>query len=161
MSLESDIQLLSRVPIFSDLSPDHLRLLAFSAGHRELKKGDMLFQKGEAAHCGYVVASGILDLVETDNGKRSVKMSCDTTSVIGELSLFVENERTCNCVAATDATVLELSRILIVRMLTEYPAVAASIRARLTDRLDETLADLAPVHERLAKALAAASSDSG
>jgi CRP-like cAMP-binding protein len=150
MTLESDVALLARLRVFSDLAEDHLRLLAFSAGHRELKKGQRLFSKGETATSGFVIVSGVVDFVEEEEGaERKVLASCDSGSLIGELSLFVETKRPATAFAAMECDLIELSRSLITRMLTEYPVVASRIRGTLTDRLQGTIAELSEIQVRL------------
>ena len=49
MSLDRDIALLSRVPLFAELTTEQLRLLAFSAVRLELSPGQVLFREGTLA----------------------------------------------------------------------------------------------------------------
>ena len=49
MSLDSDIRLLSKVRLFADFNPDHLRLLAFGAEARTLGLGTRLYRQGTGA----------------------------------------------------------------------------------------------------------------
>lgn len=151
MSLDSDVNLLGRLSVFADLDQDHLRLLAFSAVRRELKKGEVLFQKDEAADCGYIIASGVIDFVDETEDEPRVAASCDSGSLIGELALFVETKRPAKAVAAMECDLIELSRALVTRMLIEYPDAAVSVRETLTSRLQSTIGELAAVQGRLAE----------
>ena len=58
MSLDRDIALLTRIPLFSELPTEQLRLLAFSAVRLELPPDQVLFREGAKATSGYVVSSG-------------------------------------------------------------------------------------------------------
>ena len=49
MSLDSDIALLRRVPLFVDLPTEQIRLLAFSAVQLELAPDQVLFREGARA----------------------------------------------------------------------------------------------------------------
>jgi hypothetical protein len=70
MSLERDISLLARIPLFSELSTEQLRLLAFSAVRLNLSPGQVLFREGTLAGSGYVVVYGAIELSVGHAGKR-------------------------------------------------------------------------------------------
>ena len=74
MSLDRDISLLSRVPLFSELLTEQLRLLAFSAVRLELAAGQVLFREGGKAMSGYVVVAGGIEL-STGQGEASARSS--------------------------------------------------------------------------------------
>ena len=54
MALSDDIALLARVPLFTGLTDDKLRLMAFGAERRRLVEGQTLFREGTSADCGFV-----------------------------------------------------------------------------------------------------------
>ncbi|MGV8838883.1 MAG: cyclic nucleotide-binding domain-containing protein [Bauldia sp.] len=147
MSLERDIELLSGIPLFSDLSGDQLRLIAFSSARRDLDAGQHLFLKGDPALSAFVVASGAIGLA-TPLAPDAVE-TCGPGQIIGELALFVESKRRVTATAKEPSGVVEITRQLMRRMLTEYPDVAAKLHARLSDRLLGTVDDLQRVQERL------------
>jgi CRP-like cAMP-binding protein len=149
MSLDSDISLLSRIPLFSDLGTEHLRLLAFSAVRTELLTDQILFREGAAAAGGYVVASGELELsTGIGRGKRVVG-TCDVGCLIGEIALFIETKRPATATALRRSEVLEINRGQVVRMLNEYPHVAMRLRATLAQRLSATVGELSKVRNEL------------
>lgn len=149
MSLESDIVLLSDVPLFEDLPQDHLRLLAFSAVRRDLDAGAVLFRQGEPAEAGFVVRSGLIDLSTSANNGRTPAARCRRGYLIGEIAMFVEGKRGATATAVEASSLLELSRALVVRMMTEYPQVAMRVRASLGDRVAGTMEDLRRVRDQL------------
>src|SRR5690606_36693265 len=89
MSIDQDIALLSRVPVFSALSTDHVRLLAFSAVHRELRADEVLFREGDEAVSVYIVASGEIVMAHGEVKKRKILATCEPGSLIGEIALFL------------------------------------------------------------------------
>jgi CRP-like cAMP-binding protein len=151
MSLDRDIALLSRIPIFGALSSEHLRLLAFSAVRRELATDEVLFRAGEPAQSGFVVVSGEVVLVESDGGAEKVGATCEPGSLIGELALFIDTKRPAMARATRHAEVLEINRLLFSRMLNEYPHVAIRLRTLLSDRLTATVGELTRVRQALQK----------
>jgi CRP-like cAMP-binding protein len=149
MSLDRDITLLSRVPLFSELSTEQLRLLAFSAVRLELSPGQILFREGAAALSGYIIAYGGIELTIAEGGGRRIVATCETGSLVGELALFVETRRPATGTAIVSTEVLEIDRKLVTRMLNEYPHVAVRLRATLAERLAGTIKDLTKVRQAL------------
>lgn len=149
MSLDRDIALLSRIPIFGALGSEHLRLLAFSAVRRELATDEVLFEAGQTAQSGFVVVSGEVALVEAGGRKQKVEAICEPGSLIGELALFIDTKRPATAKATRHSEVLEINRLLFSRMLNEYPHLAIRLRALLSERLTATVGELARVRQTL------------
>jgi CRP-like cAMP-binding protein len=151
MSLDRDIALLSRIPLFSGLSTEQLRLLAFSAVRLELSPGQVLFREGAMAMSGYIVAFGGVEMSLGHGAKRRVLTTCEAGSLIGETALFIENRRPATATAIVSCEVLEIDRKLMTRMLNEYPHVALKLRATLVNRLTSTVSELGRVETMLRK----------
>ena len=151
MSLDGDIALLKRVPLFGELPDEQLRLIAFGAVRLELVAGQVLFRQAVKAPCGYVVSSGKLELtVDEGKGKKAVA-TCEAGSLVGEIALFIDTKRPATAVAVSASPVIEIDRKLITRMLNEYPHIAVSLRAKLAARLTATVFDLGRVRQALSK----------
>jgi CRP-like cAMP-binding protein len=149
VSLDRDIALLSRVPLFSELTTEQLRLLAFSAVRLELSPGQVLFREGATAGSGYIVAFGGIELSIGQGGKRKVMMTCEAGSLIGELALFIEIKRPATATAVVSSEVLDIDRKLVTRMLNEYPHVAVRLRKTLAGRLTATIGELGRIRSAL------------
>jgi CRP-like cAMP-binding protein len=147
MSLDSDIALLQRVPLFSELPIEQIRLLAFSAVRLELAADQVLFREGARANSGYVVAAGGLKL--TVGPRRKAVANCEAGTLIGELALLIETKRPATATAMVASQVLEIDRKLILRMLSEYPQVAVKWRETMSERLLATVTDLGRVRAAL------------
>ncbi len=143
MSLDSDIALLQRVPLFGDLPTEQIRLLAFSAVRLELAADQVLFREGARANSGFVVVSGGIRL--TIGPRRKRVADCEAGALIGELALLIETKRPATATAMVTSQVLELDRKLILRMLNEYPQVAVRWRETMSERLLATVTDLGRV----------------
>ena len=149
VSLDRDITLLSRVPLFSELSTEQLRLLAFSAVRQELAPGQVLFREGATAESGYVVVFGGIELSVGQSGKRKVLATCEQGTLIGELALFIETRRPATATAIVSTEVLDIDRKLVTRMLNEYPHVAHRLRRILSSRLTATIGELGKIQKAL------------
>lgn len=149
MSLERDIALLARIPLFSELSTEQLRLLAFSAVRTSLSPGQTLFREGAVAGSGYVVVYGAVELTTGPEDHPTVLVTCEQGSLIGELALFIETKRRATATAIVSTEVLDIDRKLVSRMLSEYPHVATRLRRILAARLNATIAELGRVQQVL------------
>jgi CRP-like cAMP-binding protein len=149
MSLDSDISLLSRVPLFSELNSEQVRLLAFSALHRELRVDEVLFHEGAEAFSGYIVASGEIVMSRGEGKAKKTLATCEVGSLIGEIALFIATKRPATATATRLTDVIEINRALMTRMLNEYPHVALRLRAALTERLTATVSELGRVRQAL------------
>jgi CRP-like cAMP-binding protein len=149
MSLDNDISLLSRVPLFSELNAEQLRLLAFSAVHRELDPDETLFREGEEAFSGYIVSRGEIAMSSGEGDDKKILATCDTGCLIGEIALFIKTKRPASATATRFSDVMEINRALMTRMLNEYPHVAVRLRVTLSERLVATVSDLGRVKTAL------------
>ena len=149
MSLEGDIELLGRVPLFADLPQDNLRLLAFSSVRRDLVAGEILFRKGDVGRSGFVVSYGVIELATGLGGEGGVRERCNRGYLIGELALFVDTKRPADARATNVSTVMEISRQIMQRMLSEYPSSARKLHAKLAERVSGTIGDLQRVRQSL------------
>ena len=150
MSLESDIAVLRGVPLFAELSADQLRLLAFGAEHRRLRKGETLFRVAARSDAGFVVAAGEVELFREDRGgaRRSVGVF-GPGSLLGEFALLTETRRPATAVTLADADLIRISRPLFRRMLEEYPEIAFALHGKIADDLARMTANILALEDRL------------
>ena len=149
MSLDSDINLIRTIPLFTDLPKDQVRLLAFSSARIDLEEGQLLFREGATAEGGFVVADGTIELSRGEGTEKLVQGTCEKGSLIGEIALFVETARPVTAIAQAPSHLLEIDRTLILRMLHEYPHLAMRLRAKLAERLTATVSELGQVQRAL------------
>jgi CRP-like cAMP-binding protein len=147
MSLGDDIRNLTSIPLFAELEPEALRLLAFAAETRILRAGDVLFHRGEVSDCGYIVLTGSIALDTAGDGGPAVKILGPNT-LIGEIALISQTERPATALAREPSTVLKVSRALFHRVLKEFPVSANHVRAALQARLVEFTQELEGLRRR-------------
>lgn len=151
MSLDTTIDLLSRVPPMHRLGREALRLIAFSADHRRLRAGDVLFRKGDGSHGAALVLSGSIALDSAGDGSPASAVA-PAGMLIGELALITKTEHPAQAIARENSEVLVISRLLFRRVLTEYPESAAVIHQDYAERLGAMRRQLATVSSRLDRA---------
>ncbi|WP_350335724.1 cyclic nucleotide-binding domain-containing protein [Coralliovum pocilloporae] len=149
MSLETDVGLLGRLPLFSEFNAEQLRLLAFSAENHTYSAGDILFWEGDPSEFGLVIVSGSVDLQRRRGEKTMVVGHAGIGDLIGELGLITDIERPATAVATMPTEVIRIQRPLFRRILTEYPDIAARIQIQLIERLSDTNAALDAIGAKL------------
>jgi CRP-like cAMP-binding protein len=132
MALDDDVREMAQLPIFQELEPEALRLIAFSAETRILRMGDVLFTKGETSDGGFVVLSGSFAV---ESGSSLGAEVVQAHSLIGEMALLTATERPATMVAREPSTVLVIRRAIFHRVLKEYPQSALRMRGSIESRL--------------------------
>jgi CRP-like cAMP-binding protein len=150
---------LQKTPLFSALDEEAAMALQKSMVPQSIKRGNTLFQEGDAGDRLYIVTEGKIKLSHASgDGRESVLMVLGPGDMFGELSLFDPGPRTATAVAVTDSQVLGLGNTDLNPWLADRPEVAQKLLQALAHRLrrtNETMSDLvfADVPGRVAKAL--------
>ncbi len=142
MSLNEEVEILRNIPLFANIEPSKLKLLAFTSERLTFREGQDLCVQGEMGDAAFIIIDGAVDvLVNTDDGVLSVaKMG--KNDVVGEISILTDVPRTATVRATSDVTVLRISKDLFLRLMREFPQMAVEIMRELARRLDKTTADL-------------------
>ena len=149
MTIEDDIAFLERVPSFSILGRDALRIVAIGAENRYVHSGEVLFSAGDPADAGYIVQDGSFQLsigtLEADAAAVTVKRG----ALLGELALLTETTRPVTATAAEPSTVIRVPRSLFLKMLEGYPDAARRLRDHIATRTTQAAEDMIKVRSTL------------
>lgn len=145
MSLENDINLLRQVQMFSDFHDEHLRLIAFGSQKISHVQGYELFREGQATDGGYVVVSGQIELLSFQNENVTSLGLFGPGSLLGEIALISMNKRVGTAIVRQDCEVLKISRIVMHRILNEYPELAVSLQRKISASIISFTKDLEKV----------------
>lgn len=74
------------------------------------RQGEVVFSEGEPGECAYIVELGTVDLFALINGESVKLTQFNTGELFGEMSLIDNNFRSATAVAATNVTLLCISR---------------------------------------------------
>lgn len=146
----TDDSLLSRlppIPLLSDLSPVEFAEVVRRAEVRMFMDGNVLFAEGEPGNSLFVLVEGLCSV--TTEGPPPLEL--DTLrdgEVFGEVGLLTETERTATVTAISDGMALEISRDVMVEVVTRHPDVLRKLlrffRMRVLDVLVQTHELFAP-----------------
>ncbi|MCY7305118.1 MAG: cyclic nucleotide-binding domain-containing protein [Rhodoferax sp.] len=144
MSLEHEVELIRRFPIFSKLAPAKQKLLCFSSDRLTYAAGQQLFQVGAVGDACYVIIEGTIEIsIALDNGKGShVIAVMGSNEIIGEIAIFGDVPRTATATAKTKLEVLRISADLLRSVIRENPDAAIELIRILAERLANTTAHL-------------------
>jgi len=131
MSIETELLILKKLPLFRCIVDEQLRLVVFGSERQRLREKRTLYRENQPADCAYVVLSGQIDLLRTLGEGQEVVRSVMPGAMIGEMALFAKIKRPVSAVAARESEVLRVSRNIFLRILDEYPETGERIYSYL------------------------------
>lgn len=151
MLLKDETELLRRVPLFAQVNPAKLKLLAFASDRVKYGAGQTLFHQGDPGDAAYVVLSGDADvLINTPSGEQKIA-AVEPNAIVGEIAILCDVARTATVRAATPLEALRIRKEHFVQLLSENPGMALEIMRVLADRLSRTTSELTQAKSELAR----------
>ncbi|WP_341701867.1 cyclic nucleotide-binding domain-containing protein [Ferrovibrio sp.] len=148
MSLNEEVELLRRIPLFAKIEPAKLKLLAFTSQRLTYKPGDALFRQGDPGDAAFVIVGGEADVtVDTPTGPLKVAR-LKQNDFVGEIAILCDVPRTASVVAASEVTTLRIEKDLFFRLVTDFPQIAIEIMRVLAHRLERTTTDLREARQK-------------
>ncbi len=142
MSLEEDVELLRKIPLFAKIEPSKLKLLAFTSQRLTFNAGDSLFKQGDAGDALYVIMEGDADvLVDTPGGQITVA-TMGTNDFVGDIAVLCDVPRTATVTATSKLTTMRITKDLFFQLVCQFPQIAIEIMRELAHRLDVTTRQL-------------------
>ncbi len=142
MSLQEEVELLRRIPLFAKVEPPKLKLLAFASERVTFEAGQELFHQGDVPDAAYIVIDGSAEVIlETPNGRVTVA-EIGRNELVGDMGVICDMPRTATVRAKSQLVTLKVSKDLLLRMITEFPAMAIEIMRVMAHRLEHTNAQL-------------------
>ncbi len=144
MSLEQEVELIRRFPIFSKMAPAKQKLLCFSSERLTYNAGQEIFHMGDPGDSCYIVIEGQVDIsVDRPHGKESLHLgTVGANEIVGEIAIFGQVPRTATATASTRLEVLRISAELFRSVIRENPDAAVELIRSLAERLANTTAIL-------------------
>jgi CRP-like cAMP-binding protein len=142
MSLEQEVELIRRIPIFERIQPAMQKLLCFGSERLTYDPGQALVKTGEAADAAYVLIDGTVE-VTVDSPKGPLVISTvGKNEIIGEIAIFGDVPRTATVTAATRVEALKISKELFINIIRQNPDAALAVLRVLATRLANTTRQL-------------------
>jgi CPA2 family monovalent cation:H+ antiporter-2 len=124
-------ELVSRFPLFSDLTAEQRELLLLHFETREAQPGDRLIRAGEKADLAYFIAQGE---VEVSPRAHEQKIKLQAGAFFGEMALLSGERRSADVTALDYSKFLTLSARDFRLFLNKYPFLRQQIAAKAAER---------------------------
>lgn len=148
-SLKEEVEVLRRVPLFAQLDPAKLKLLAFASERMKFLSGQDLCKQGDVGDAAYVIISGDADILVNQDGNEIVVAKVGANAVIGEIAVLCEVPRTATVRATSKLETLKIDKETFVRLIREFPDMGIEVMRELADRLTKTTSELSVARNEL------------
>jgi CRP/FNR family cyclic AMP-dependent transcriptional regulator len=139
MSPGESVELLSRVPLFSELSREELERISRVSVARSFPAGVRVFHEGDHSDACYLVRKGDLRVTrEHPDGRAIALATLGAGDIFGELAMLDGEARSASVETLTDCELLALPAADVRRLLADHPGISVKLIAALTKRLRET-----------------------
>jgi len=139
--------------LLGSLSPSEMQSAARYFSINEFKEDQFIFKEGDIGNFFCIIIEGLVSVQKANQDDENVELATLTKGrTIGEMAVLDGERRSASCIAATDCTLLLLSKDALEKMINDAPKIAAkvirAIAISLSKRLrmaDGQLVD-APIH---------------
>lgn len=138
MSINEEVELLRKIPLFAKIEPAKLKLLAFTSERLTFETGETLFGEGDMGDAAYIVIDGEADVIIDTPSGPVVVYTASRNDIIGEIAILCDVPRTATVKAKSELVTLVISKDLFFRMVAEFPDMAVEIMRELAQRLERT-----------------------
>ncbi|MEE8144369.1 MAG: Crp/Fnr family transcriptional regulator [Kiloniellales bacterium] len=142
MSIDKEVEILRQIPLFANIDPAKLKLMAFASERLTFQSGHSLFRQGDPGDAAYIIVEGTADiLVDTPSGPITVA-TLAKNDIVGEIAILCDVPRTATVTAMGELVTLKITKDLFFRMVTDFPEMGVEIMRVLAHRLEQTTAQL-------------------
>lgn len=142
MTLDTEVQSLRQIPMFRDIDPSRLKLLAFTSERIHYREGQLFFSQGEAADAAYVILDGSAEVVIENVGGRVKLAELGRNALVGEMGILSDAPRSAAVIATEPVIALRIDKSVFLELLTQFPQMAIAVMRELARRLERTNAQL-------------------
>jgi CRP/FNR family transcriptional regulator len=131
---------LQELELFQGLESEQLANLCACTARKKLPKGERLYRQGEITRTIYLIKSGKLKLVQsTEDGRETILDVCGPGEVLGELSLFQEQDEPSSAIAMEEASICCFGKQQFETLVKQDPSFALRIISYLGQKRYEAM----------------------
>ncbi|HEX9234943.1 MAG TPA: HEAT repeat domain-containing protein, partial [Actinomycetota bacterium] len=142
LSLMDRMVALQQVPLFRELSPADLKLVAESLTENAYADGTVIAEQGEPGEAMHVVVSGEVRVLVGDEATEVARRG--PGYIVGEMAVLAEQPRMANLVAVGELRTLSIDRRRFRRILRDRPDAALAVVRELCARLQDASSGRGP-----------------
>ena len=144
MSIEQEVEILRRIPLFANIESAKLKLMCFASERITYKSGQSLFEQGDIGDAAFIIIEGTADVI-VNREAPMVVAQVGKDDIVGEIAILVDIPRTATVTPTSELTALKITKDLFFRMITDFPEMGIQIMRVLAQRLEQTTAQLLKV----------------
>ena len=137
VSILERIMLLREIPIFADLSPEDLKLVAEVAREEWYPQNTDIFHQGDEGNMMFVIVDGRLQVVRNTDGKDQLLAERGPGDFLGEMAIIESSPRSATLPTQSEVRVLAIDDETFKGILRERPNVSFAVMRNLSRRLRE------------------------
>jgi CRP/FNR family transcriptional regulator, cyclic AMP receptor protein len=149
MALETNAELLGRVPILEGLSPEQLNAIANKGKKTFFAEGRPIIEAGVKGDTTYLILTG-LACVEPEAAAAREAELLEPGTLIGELAMLVETTHSLTVKAKVRVRAMAIARADLYEIMEADPAIAHHFSQKLLERLAALATDLRQMDTRFA-----------
>lgn len=143
MTLDTEVLSLRQVPLFREVEPSRLKLLAFTSERVHFDAGQSLFLQGDTADAAYLLLDGSA-AVTIDGAKGPFQLALlGPNALVGEMGILADQPRSATVTAQSATVALRISRAVFLELLAQFPQISIAVMRELALRLEQTNQQLA------------------
>jgi CRP/FNR family cyclic AMP-dependent transcriptional regulator len=136
MEKDATVELLGRVPLFSELSRPELERIAQVAVPRSFPRDTRVFHEGDHGDACYLVRRGACRVTRQHSDGRAITLAnLAPGDLFGELAMLDGESRSASVEALEDTELLALPARDVRALLSDHPEMAVKLVMALTKRL--------------------------
>ena len=141
MSIEQEVEILRRIPLFANIESAKLKLMCFASERITYKSGQSLFEQGDIGDAAFIIIEGTADVI-VNREEPMVVAQVGKDDIVGEIAILVDIPRTATVTPTSELTALKITKDLFFRMITDFPEMGVEIMRVLAQRLEHTTVQL-------------------
>ncbi len=141
-SINDDIVLLRKVPMFASMDGGKLKLLAYTSEKLGFEDGEIVFRQGSTDSDAFFILEGAADVLTGDDGAQVKVAHLPLYALFGEISAFCDIPRTATVRADGHLVVLRIPKGHFLELIGQSPEIALQIIRVLALRISDTTAEL-------------------
>ncbi len=142
MSLSEELEVLRNIPMFANVEPVRLKLLAFTSQRLTFEPGQNVFCRGDVGDAAYIIIDGEAEVLVEQEGTEVKVATVGKNELIGEIAILCDVPRTATVRAKSHVTALKIPKDLFFTMVAEFPQMAVEVMCELARRLNRTTVQL-------------------
>ena len=142
MSLDSEVELIRRLPLFAKTDLQMLKLLCFSSDRLIFEAGQIVFNAGETADAAYIVIEGNVAISRETPAGPVIVATLGPMEIVGEIAIFSDVLRTATVTAISRVDALRIAKEQFMSIIRANPDAALELIRQLALRLAKTTARL-------------------